>query len=82
MTQLIIGIACLANLWVAFYDHTRFKVLEMSLPDKPFGCPKCMAFWTSIGIAIFRQDPMPETLFFIGVTGISASLIEKILMRL
>ena len=46
MTSLlqIIGFACLAHLITDFISH--FDLPE--LPDKPFRCDMCMAYWISV----------------------------------
>ena len=67
----IIGFACLAHLAVDLISH--FDLPE--LPDKPFRCDMCFAYWISV-IPFIIQFGLVGILYG-AISGVIANLIYK-----
>ena len=67
----IIGFSCLAYLVVDFINS--FELLW--LPNKPFRCDMCMAFWLSIGPMVLQFGPIG--ILYSSISAVSANLLYK-----
>ena len=70
----IIGWACFISLAMdtPLYD----KVIRfLSMTHKPFTCPKCMAFWTSLPFYAIAEEPLTAVLLA-SITAAVASIID------
>ena len=62
--------------WEWFLEKT-------SLNRKPFNCPLCFTFWTSlIGLNLLTQTPVWETIFIAAGSAILAELLWRKLMTI
>lgn len=73
----IIGWASVALLLIDIIQH--FDIYE-KLPDKPFYCDMCIAFWISLIPNVWNYGG--EGLLLSAITGITANILFKIQDRL
>ena len=67
----IIGFACLAHIVTDFITHFNLP----QLPDKPFRCDMCIAWWISI-VPLMMQFGFMGILYA-AITAVTANLIYK-----
>ena len=67
----IVGFACLGHLVTDFISHFDLK----ELPDKPFRCDMCMAYWISI-IPLMVQFG-PKGILYAAISSVIANIIFK-----